>query len=118
MLHPACHAESRHVRGVQLAEPVITHMGPTRLPAFVHILAVQNPQRHADTGQLPVDLAPVGVLVHALTFPASGEQQRVYLVVRPVGDVIPADADGLRRVQHVGHAPARHALGPCDRASR
>ena len=118
MFHPACHAESRHVRGVQLAEPVITHMGPTRLPAFVHILAVQNPQRHADTGQLPVDLAPVGLLIHALTFPAPGEQQRVYLVVRPVSDVIPADAGGLRCVQHVGHAPARHALGPCDRASR
>lgn len=67
-------------------------MGPTRLPAFVHILAVQNPQRHADTGQLPVDLAPVGLLLHAPTFPAPGEQQRVYLVVRPVGDVIPADA--------------------------
>lgn len=81
---------------VQPAEPVAAHIRHPGPPASVHVLAVQDPQRHAHTRQLPVHPGPIGPPVHALTPAPAREQERVHLVIRPVGDIIPADAGRLR----------------------
>lgn len=86
--------------------------------ASVHVFAVRDPQRHAHARQLAMDSGPVGLLVHAFALTPTGKQQGVHLAVGLAGDIIPADADGPRRIEHIGNAPARHALRPRDRTSR
>ena len=108
----------QYVCGVQLAEPVVTHMGFPGPSASVRVFAVQDPQRHAHARQLAMNPGPVGLLVHAFALTPTGNN-RAY--TSP--SVLPATSsqptpDGPRRIEHIGNAPARHALRPRDRTPR
>lgn len=78
VLDPARRTGPRHIRGVLLAETVVTHARPAVAGAFIGVLAMQDAQRHADAGEIAVNPGPVGLFVHAFPFAPAGEQHRIH----------------------------------------
>jgi hypothetical protein len=91
---------------VVLAEPVVAHRSRPCRAAAVDVLAMQELQRHADAGELLVNLLPVRLRMHGDVLAATGEQPRVHGLFVEVGHVVPREAFPVRGVDDRGHRVA------------
>src|SRR5699024_11849326 len=92
------------------AETVVAHCRRPRSRAVVGVLAVQQLQRHPDTGELFVDLLPVRLSEHTVMLTTTWENQAIDLVVRASLDVVPTQPGRIRSLEYRGHGLSRHAL--------
>src|SRR5699024_3490590 len=92
------------------AETVVAHRRRPRSCTVVGVLAVQQLQRHPDTGQLFVDLLPVRLSKHTVMLTTTWENQAIDLVVCASLDVVPTQPGRIDGLKHRGHGLPRHAL--------
>ena len=110
MPDPRRRPDHQHVALIRLTEPVVAHRRLALGAAGVDVLAVQQLQRHPDLRELLVDPIPVRLRVNTVVLTTPCEQSRIHVRFLEVGDVVPADALPVGRVEHHGHAGAGHAL--------
>lgn len=96
MPHPGGGAGDQHVLLVGLAEPVVSHRRRPVGAAGVDVLAVQQLQRHPDTGKLTMHPVPVRLRVNTVVLATSRKQPRIHVGFVEIGDLVPADPFPIR----------------------